>query len=384
MVHVAFSSFYTSDISLLNSSKYITYIFSNASTASFIQAMAAKRHISKTALQGENNITPNISEKSKARQRRGLASSETNGTKNRCIPSSRSPKKMPNPKKTTKERCQHRASISKSRPSKPKTSSDRKNTSLYSSPLPKSLARFGLRKDPARMKSICRWMLQHSTLSVRGHEYEFGKLLAALGFSDSSFSDQLKKDLRAEVQGKIRENAEDFKTLGAFTLVHRGSERNKVVQFAEWTECWMSDNWDGDPRPPSCVTLFFNPYFGEAQKSRSIRPLLAKDCGSTSLLSPEALVFEELEITHQPRKSSKGDKQDTPLITPDQSSKVKISALSSLNFRQMSSLANSTKNYEVDVSELPQYQSVQLTQSDPLNPLRLDVHSLPPNFDWRP
>ena len=227
--------------------------------------------------------------------------------------------------------------------------------------------------DQDKMKTIYRWMWQHSTRTAKGHEFEFKLLLATLGFNDAAFSPQLRKQLRTKVYDQIRHNSEGLKRLGAVTMALDGNKK-KVVQFAEWTEGWASsDSWNGDPRPPNWTQVFFNPYFGEARGWLHLKALVSSKKDSDSPPVPGRLVVEEPEATdlasHQ--SNNNGQSRGSDITTPE-----------AFDFLCRPYLAVSSPIYDVDVSELPQYHGAQLTPTDPNHPLRSDPRFVPLDLDF--
>lgn len=218
-------------------------------------------------------------------------------------------------------------------------------------------------KHGKKMKYIYRWMWVNSTRSVKGYKAEFDGLLDFFGFTNPAITALAQKQLRAGVEEQIKINAERLKIFGAYTLVANGNKKPKMVRYAEWTEAWMSPSWDGDIRPPHWTHVLFNPYWGKARELLYKRDSPRGEKASDSLLDPELFVVEEREAENPQRPDS-----DAPQVSHES----QIISLEQFNYLCRSNLANSNPGYRVDVSELPQYNGVQLTPCLKDHPVRPD------------
>ena len=324
--------------------------------------------------------TPSVSDEPSVKKRRQTESAQSAEDKRRRLALPSSPQKSPRSQKDISRQSQQKLSP----PQRPSRHAKGRPPQMPASPTspasqPSAVGRWkpqdGLNKKAAslgrdRIRTIYRWMWQHNTRTAKGHEFEFKLLLATLGFSDPVLSPQLRNQLRTKVRDQIRHTSEDLKRLKAITMVLDGNKK-KVVQFAEWTEGWMSGNWDGDPRPPSWTQVFLNPYFGEGRGWLHMKVPVSSKEDSDSLLAPETLVVEEREATELANHSNNSGQSRGPDITSP----------GAFNFLCRSHLAVSSPSYEVDVSELPQYLGVQLTPTDPNHPLRPDPRFVPLDMD---
>lgn len=221
-----------------------------------------------------------------------------------------------------------------------------------------------------QMKAIYRWMWQHSTCTAKDHDFEFKLLLLTLGFCHPAFSPELKGLLRAKVYEQISQNATELKLLGAVTTIFDKKKKRRIVQFAEWTEGWMSESWDGSPRPPCWTQLFFNPYFGESRGWLHMRVPVPAGKDTDLLVGPETLVVEEPAAHNQPQHESNHAQQSHASKASE--ARQDLGNISPRTFRYLFKAAqtSSSPSYRVDISELPQYHGVQLTPNDPNHPLR--------------
>jgi hypothetical protein len=224
---------------------------------------------------------------------------------------------------------------------------------------------------PNQKKAIYRWMWQHSTTTAKGHECEFKFLLASLGFCHAAFSPQLRELLRAKTYEQIRNNATELRKMGAVTTV-LNERKKKVVRFAEWTEGWMSTSWDGCTQPPSWTQLFFNPYFGESRGCPDMQSTFSAGEDAKSQPRSEILVIEDTEVSGRTQYGSNHSESDDPSTTCAESQNLNEILFETCRVHYDSIGLDSGPNYEVDVSQLPQYIGVYLTPNDPYHPMRPD------------
>jgi hypothetical protein len=228
---------------------------------------------------------------------------------------------------------------------------------------------------PVQRKTVYRWMRQNNARKITGHEERLTGLLNALGFTNPAFSGQLRKLLYVKVRHLIWRLGDELKREGVIAVV-LDEENKETVRFAEWTERWLLPSWDGSTRPPGWTELFFNPEFKDmawnaAQQTNDI----VEDMNSS--LDHEILVVEEPEVLGTAEEGSPDDGAEE--VGPEDPSTI-YEELHELNrpraiFSESSCTAigrHSHVAYQIDLSELPQYQGVQLTPNHPNHPPQSD------------
>ena len=94
-------------------------------------------------------------------------------------------------------------------------------------------------------KTIMRWMKQNKGSTVTGHEKEFEVLLSKLGFKHAAYKESVRKTLRTRVVQALYRKKNAMRASGAVTSAN---DSTGPLEFADWTDAWLSKDWDG------CIT----------------------------------------------------------------------------------------------------------------------------------
>lgn len=219
----------------------------------------------------------------------------------------------------------------------------------------------------SQKKTIFRWMRTNSARYVRKNEVSFSQLLFTLGFTHPGLPPEVKMALQRKVRRLIWRTGNKLLKGGLIT-VELDENNNETVKFGEWTKSWMLSDWDGQTRRTGWMDIFFEPNFNELgwTAGTKFQGAVGDVCHP---LGPEILVVEEPEAL----EDQEDDFVEDLYSSRDEFYDGEWPSTPSFQPSYLATARHSHFAYQIDISELPQYQGVQLTPNDRYHPQRPDL-----------